>query len=293
MNVLVIGGTRFFGIPMVDRLLQLGHDVTIATRGVTTDKFGKFVKRIRINIYDPASVKLALYGKSYDVVIDKMGYGSLDIANILDNVACDRFIHMSTAGVYTLDHYNIREEEFNPSDVSLVWYTRGECDYDTLKRLAEAAIVQKYSDIPSVMVRSPFVLGKNDYTNRLYFYLEHIQSQKPMYIDNMDHQFCVANADELGEFMADLVDSDIEGPVNFCSNGLISIRDIVTYGERLIGKQAVLSADGDKAPYNGTLSNSLDLTKAEKSYGFIRNVRDWIFNLIETDIDRFNEGQAV
>ena len=31
MNILVIGGTRFFGIPMVNELLTAGHDVTIAT----------------------------------------------------------------------------------------------------------------------------------------------------------------------------------------------------------------------------------------------------------------------
>lgn len=289
MKILVIGGTRFFGIPMVNKLLQLGHDVTIATRGITPDCFGKCVKRIRLNIYDSQSVKSALYGKAYDVVIDKMGYGSSDIANILDNVKCDKFIHMSTAGVYTLDHFNIREKEFNPLNISLEWCTRGERDYDTLKRLAEAAIVQKYAHISSIMVRSPFVLGKNDYTNRLHFYLEHIKSQKPMYIDNLEHQFCVANADKLGDFMANLVDSDIEGPVNFCSNGLISIKDILSYGEKLIGKQAVISADGDAAPYNGTLSNSLDVTRAEEVYGSIGNVKDWISKLIEANIDQFYE----
>lgn len=35
MNILVIGGTRFFGIPMVNELLAHGHNVTIATRGTT------------------------------------------------------------------------------------------------------------------------------------------------------------------------------------------------------------------------------------------------------------------
>ena len=34
MNVLVVGGTRFFGIPMVEKLIADGHDVTIATRGL-------------------------------------------------------------------------------------------------------------------------------------------------------------------------------------------------------------------------------------------------------------------
>ena len=33
MNILVIGGTRYFGIHMVNKLLEQGHRVTIATRG--------------------------------------------------------------------------------------------------------------------------------------------------------------------------------------------------------------------------------------------------------------------
>ena len=32
-KVLVIGGTRFFGKHLVEKLVQQGHDVTIATRG--------------------------------------------------------------------------------------------------------------------------------------------------------------------------------------------------------------------------------------------------------------------
>ena len=33
MKILVVGGTRFFGIPMINALLDKGHDVTVATRG--------------------------------------------------------------------------------------------------------------------------------------------------------------------------------------------------------------------------------------------------------------------
>ena len=33
MKILVIGGTRYFGIHMVNKLLEQGHEVTIATRG--------------------------------------------------------------------------------------------------------------------------------------------------------------------------------------------------------------------------------------------------------------------
>lgn len=45
MNILILGGTRFFGIHTVNELLKNGHDVTIATRGRAADKFSGSVKR--------------------------------------------------------------------------------------------------------------------------------------------------------------------------------------------------------------------------------------------------------
>ena len=46
MKVLVLGGTRFFGIHLVDELLKSNCDVTIATRGLTSDSFGNKVKEV-------------------------------------------------------------------------------------------------------------------------------------------------------------------------------------------------------------------------------------------------------
>ncbi len=46
MKILVLGGTRFFGIHMVKDLISKGHDVTIATRGKTKDEFGDAVSRL-------------------------------------------------------------------------------------------------------------------------------------------------------------------------------------------------------------------------------------------------------
>ena len=37
MKILVIGGTRYIGIHMVNKLLEQGHEVTIATRGKTPE----------------------------------------------------------------------------------------------------------------------------------------------------------------------------------------------------------------------------------------------------------------
>ncbi|MBQ1571320.1 MAG: NAD-dependent epimerase/dehydratase family protein, partial [Clostridiales bacterium] len=79
MKILVLGGTRFFGIHMVNDLIEKGHDVTIATRGNTPDDFGDSVSRIRFERTDEDSIKAAIAGTHYDVIIDKIAYCSNDI----------------------------------------------------------------------------------------------------------------------------------------------------------------------------------------------------------------------
>ena len=92
MKILVLGGTRFFGIHMVNDLLDKGHDITIATRGRTPDSFDGRVERITFERTDPASVREALAGKHFDVIIDKIAYCSNDIRMLMDAADFDRYI---------------------------------------------------------------------------------------------------------------------------------------------------------------------------------------------------------
>lgn len=49
MNILILGGTRLFGKVLVRNLIERGHNVTIATRGLTQDSYGDLVTRIIID----------------------------------------------------------------------------------------------------------------------------------------------------------------------------------------------------------------------------------------------------
>ena len=288
MNILVIGGTRYFGIPMVNRLLEEGHAVTLANRGITPDTFGSNVNRIRMDITKEECVRNAFRGLSYDVVIDKIGYCSNEIMWFVESLEFKRFVHMSTAGVYELDHYDIDESEFDPAKGELVWCDRRELSYDEVKRNAERALCQEYDSYNTISVRSPFVLGENDYTKRLLFYVEHIMTGRPMYIDNMDVQFCVSKSEEVADLLAELVDCDMVGAVNICSKGLISVEEIVKYVEKRTGRVAVLGINGDPAPYNGTKGNSLNINKAEQAGIAVQDVHSWIYGLLDHYIDICN-----
>lgn len=93
MKILVIGGTRYFGIHMVNKLLEQGHEVTIATRGKTPDSYGDKVERITIQRTNEESMR------HFDVVIDKIAYCSNDIRYVMDYVDCDKYIYMSSIAV--------------------------------------------------------------------------------------------------------------------------------------------------------------------------------------------------
>ena len=59
----------------------------------------------------------------------------------------------------------------------------------------------------------PFVIGKDDYTNRLYFYVDHIIKQIPIHIDNFESQLAFVRASEAGKFLAYLADKDFMGRI--------------------------------------------------------------------------------
>ncbi len=286
MNILVIGGTRFFGIHTVNALLNRGYNVTLATRGNTKNVFGDKVSYIKIERTNPESMREALSDKYFDVVIDKIAYCSNDLKYALDVINCNKYILMSTTAVYEPKHLDCLEDDWKPLTKELVWCNRLDFPYDVIKRSAECALFQKYPKQNAIAVRYPFVIGEDDYTKRLYFYVEHTIRQIPMYIDNIDFQMGFINSKEAGEFMAYLVDTNFTGAINGCSIGTISLREIINYVEQKTGVKAVLDYNGEKAPYNGEVEYSINVDKAKKLGFEFSHLSDWIYSLIDTYIEQ-------
>ena len=292
MKILVIGGTRFFGIPMVNALLEDGHEVTIATRGKTPDGFGDKVRRIALERTSEASMKEALAGKYFDTVIDKIAYSSNDIRYAMEALDCGQYIHMSSTAIYEPKHMNTVEEDFDGTAAPVKWCCRQDFPYAEIKRQAEYALWQKYADRNWIAVRYPFVIGTDDYTGRLRFYVEHAMKGIPMMIDNIDCRMGFIRSDEAGRFLAFLAGKDFRGGINGGSEGTISIREILDYVEAKTGKTAVLAPDGDPAPYNGETEYSINTDKAA-ALGFrFSRLQDWIFCLLDYYIEHVRETEG-
>ncbi|KAA0762409.1 NAD-dependent epimerase/dehydratase family protein [Bacillus sp. SH5-2] len=264
-KVLVLGGTRFFGKHLVEALLQDGHDVTIATRGITEDSFGSTVKRLIVDREDEKQLEERLEDKSYDIVYDNLCYSS-NAAKIVCKVLkgkTKKYIMTSSMAVYE-PALNLSEEDFNPYEYAITYGNRKDFTYSEGKKLAEAVLFQ-HATFPVIVVRFPVVIGENDYTKRLQFYVENVVKQEPIVVDHVDGELSFIHEKEAGEFLAWCGMENMEGVINACSNGVVSTEEIIRFIEEKTGIKACIQEAGDNiAPYNEVTNCTLHNGKARE-----------------------------
>lgn len=287
-KVLVMGGTRFFGKYLVWNLLERGHQVTIATRGQTLDEFGEQVTRIIFDRQDPESIKAAFAGQDFDVIYDNIAYTSMDIVNFLENVTVKRYIVTSSMAVYPRLHGDLKENDFVANrPYELV--TSEQVNYAEGKRSLERVIVQKYLN-DAVMVRFPYVVGIDDYTERLKNYVVRTLNQEAQAIDNLDAQMAFVNAQEAGAFLAFLSQVNFTGAINGASSGTVSLAEILRYVEKQTGQAPIISTEGVPGAYNHTPEYSLNNDRAQQLGFTFSELKDWLYPLLDHEIDRWRQG---
>ena len=286
MNILFLGGTRFFGVEAVRELLRAGHRVTIATRMRAPDAFGDRVERLQLDRTDAGSVARGLTGRSFDVVYDNTAYASNDVRRLLDVVTTHRYVLTSSASVYLEGGRDVSESAFDPLQYPLAWCERNGADYAEGKRRAEAAAFRNHPNLRCVAVRFPVVLGLHDYTQRLYFYAERIARRLPLHIDNLDRELAFISAPEAGRLLAFLSDANFDGPLNAASNGGVRLFAVVEYLERKCRRAALLSEVGEGAPFNGSPTLTLDTSRAQRLGFSFSETGSWLWKLLDIYVER-------
>lgn len=287
MKILVVGGTRYFGKQLVSQLLKDGHDVTIATRGRANDGFENQIKRIIFNRLDKESISAKLGGMSFDVVYDMICYTSNDAKQLLDVIQTKKYIMVSSSAVYE-DGREITEEAFNPYHYPIQMVDRGSFTYAEEKRLAESVIFQDYK-VPSIAVRFPIVIGENDYTERLRFYVERVVKEKAIYVSNLKTLLSLIDEETAGSFLAHLANKDYGGPVNACNKGSITIEALIGMIEKKAECKAILKEDGEKATYNAYGDNTLDLYRAQVTGFSFPQLDEKLVSIIKYEVNRINK----
>jgi nucleoside-diphosphate-sugar epimerase len=238
-NILVIGGTRFFGKLLVQRLLTAGHTVTLATRGLAMDPFGDRVQRIRVDRHNEAAMVAAFAGTpGYDIVFDQMCYNPLDAAIAAKVFAgkVKRYVMASTIDVYR-HLIGGQEAPFKESDLALAtervdlhypWNDPALAtqSYAIGKRQAEAWFARD-GRLPVVAVRIGHVLaGAEDFTGRLCHYVDMARRGAPLRYTNAAAASSFISSKEISTFLAWVGMQSFVGPVNAACDGGLSAFEI-------------------------------------------------------------------
>lgn len=99
MRILVMGGTRFVGKPLVQLLMAAGHQLSLFTRGRQPVPEG--VEHFSGDRSE-ASQLAPLKGRKFDVIIDSSGRNLVDTQSVLacTSAPSHRLVYVSSAGVY-------------------------------------------------------------------------------------------------------------------------------------------------------------------------------------------------
>lgn len=287
-KALVMGGTRFFGVHLVRELIEKEFEVTVATRGNTKDSFGDSIKRVKIDRTDKQSMEKVFAEGHWDIVYDQICFSSVDALNAIDvfRSKTNRYVLTSSLSVYEMNAKKspLQEENFNPYNEELIVGETEDFSYQEGKRQAEITFFQKAPFSVSA-VRFPIVLGENDYTERLNSYIRQIKQNKPVHFDNPDAEMSFISEEEAGSFLAWLAESELEGPVNACSDGIISLQQLMNWIGNAAGKEVTYSESGIDSPYNIPETWTMTNEKAKK-YGYsFSHLGDWLPDLIDKKVE--------
>ncbi|MCJ8277429.1 MAG: NAD-dependent epimerase/dehydratase family protein, partial [Bdellovibrionales bacterium] len=251
-NVLIIGGSRFFGRHLTESLVQRGDKVTLVTRGnIDVENLG-LTDHIICDRDNKDLLDKSLNGKNWDIIFDQVcyDYQRAKEACELFSDRVGKYIFTSTKSVYDCKA-NLVEEDFDPTAFEVEKLVGKDENYGLAKRQAEVGFV-RYAKFPVIMVRFPIVVGFNDYTQRLAFHIDRIKNGEPIYFPNVEARISFIEALEAARTLEFLGDSDLAGPINAASPDAISLKSFVARVEMILQKKANLIPEFDEtihSPY--------------------------------------------
>ena len=94
MKILIIGGSRFVGPLIIDKLVEKGHDITVFNRGKTKSQYNNvnFVQGDRRNGFNIKD--------SFDVVIDACAYKGDHTKKAINELNFDFYLNFGTVASY-------------------------------------------------------------------------------------------------------------------------------------------------------------------------------------------------
>lgn len=224
-NVLVLGGTGYFGRNLVSLLVDNGDNVCVVTRGNAPTNpacaFEKFDRNQNIPFHT---------AQYWDVVYDQSCYHAKSLTNfqlLMKN--CDVYVLTSSQAVYP-------SELELPEDLNCSQFTNRINHYGLEKLLAESFVKSHANEF--IIPRFPVIVGKNDSKKRLQHLIEKIYSGS-IEISSTNPLLQMIDEHDAAKDLFNLPLKGFRGTMNLASEKSISSEELVT----MIGKNLNVSTN--------------------------------------------------
>lgn len=232
MKILIIGGSRFVGPLIVERLLKKKHEITVFNRGKIQSSY-KDVKFIQGDRRDGFKIK-----DKFDVVIDTCAYKGEHIQKAINELKFDHYLNFSTAAVYKKTTKFPLTEEFEIGD----WPYWG--DYNTGK--VECENVLKENKVKHCNLRPVYILGKNNYVDRERFIYSKIKSKETLILPgDGEAKIQFVFADDVANSIVLLCENKIQGNFNCCGDEIITLKELVKIMGKIVGINPSIKSNPD------------------------------------------------
>lgn len=171
MKILFLGGTRFLGLTLLEKLSNKGFDLTVLSRK-------KVENMSDVNFLQGEKNDLLhqLNGINFDVVIDFISYGLKDVELNRKTLSFSKYYFISSLWLTKIaldlaaDDYitNINDEKFNSLPQVTQQYLAGKLNAEKFIYDSDQS-ESKYN-----IIRLPIFLGRKDHTNRIHYYIERV-----------------------------------------------------------------------------------------------------------------------
>ncbi|WP_413406451.1 MULTISPECIES: NAD-dependent epimerase/dehydratase family protein [unclassified Synechococcus] len=196
MQILLMGGTRFVGKPLVSRLLQQGHSLTLFTRGRQPVPEG--VEAVNGDRGDDEALD-QLKGRGFDVIVDSSGRTLIDSQRVVERTGAPthRFLYVSSAGVYA----------GSPS-----WPLDEESALDPASRHAGKAETEQWlmrEGIAFTSFRPTYIVGPGNYNPVERWFFDRIVNDRPVPLPGDGSTITqIGHVEDLAEAMARSLEVD-------------------------------------------------------------------------------------
>ena len=222
-----MGGTRFVGKPLVSRLLQQGHQLTLFTRGRQPLPDG--VESCVGDRQDDTALE-QLRGRRFEVVIDSSGRTLADSQKVIERTGAPshRFLYVSSAGVYA---------------GSESWPLDEQSPLDPKSRHAGKAETEAWlmrEGIPFTSFRPTYIVGPGNYNPVERWFFDRIVHERPIPLPGDGTTITqVGHVEDLAEAMARSleVDAACNRIYNCSSHRGITFRGLIAAAAEACGRE--------------------------------------------------------